>query len=243
MDDDNQLEIAGDVLGPLADGVIGPLVIGSIRPITRGLWSIIVRYWAKWKRSPIHSSSYSFNGPNLVPPRLVMELIGWISDRGQEIVSVDIDRIIGSNRFGFLNGYKIKTVNGRQFVEWSQWHDYGESREKEIFGYQYIATSPSGVEMLLCYESGGGSSTFNYVALLSFKDELAVTTKIVKGENGRYSREASNRKRTTLKIIGCLHLGDRYDGKIEYKRGFLTVGPDEGWYRRGEETTQRLRVK
>ena len=218
-----------------------PLVIKNIPAVTRGALNSIKRLWARWKKTSGPDSLYSFTGPNFIPPPLVRELTGWISDSGQEIVAVDIDHAIGSNRFDFLEGFKTRIHDDEQWVDWSQWCDSGQS--KEFFNYRHIATSPSGIEMLLCCECTGGTSYFYSVVLLCFEDDSTLDTAISGSGSEGYRRIVTTRKRTLLKIVGDIALGDRYEGKVEYKNGFLTIGPDEGRYRSGEETTQRLRVK
>ena len=234
MNDKSQFE--------LEDALI-PLLIRSVRPLTLGLWNILKRLWTRLNKTPDSVPPYSFDGPRLVHPLIVRELIGWISDSGQEIVAVDIDRAIGSNRFFFDEELKTRTYEGKQWVESGRWNEFEGFKERETYGYQYIATSPSGIEMLLFYDSGGGSATFYSVVFLSFEDDSTLTTEITDVDTKTLKREAVTRRRTLLKIVGCLLLGDKYKGKIEYKNGSLTIGPDEGWYRRGEETTARLRVK
>ena len=216
-----------------------PILIKHAPTITLGLRRRLRRIWAfirsKWSENPESPSLYSFSS-KLVDPLLVHELIGWISDRGQEIVAVDIERFSRSNRFSG-GGFAARIRNSKQWVE------SRNSETGEYFGYRQIATSPSGVEMLLCHESGGGSSIFCSVVLLCFEDELTLETEIEGNEKEGFKRVVVTRERTLLKIIGHIALGDKYSGKVEYKNGFLIIGPDEGWYRRGEETTNKLRVR
>ncbi len=49
-------------------------------------------------------------------------------------------------------------------------------------------------------------------------------------------------ERLILKSLGSVALGDRYDGKITYENGILVIGPDEGWYGRGNSVAQRIQV-
>ena len=217
-----------------------PILVRNARPITLGLLRRVKRIWAfirsKWSENSESPSLYSFSS-KLVDPLLVQELIGWISDGGQEIAAVDIERLSGSNRFSGRN-FATRVHNGKQWVE------SRNSETGEYFGYRHIATSPSGVEMLLCHWSGGGSSIFCSVVLLCFEDELTLETEIEGNEKEGFKKVVVTRERTLLKIIGHIALGDKYGGKVEYKNGSLIIGPDEGWYRRGKEFSRnKIRVR
>ena len=208
-------------------------MIKSIPAISLGVWNAIKRLRARWNKTSGPDSPYSFNGPSFIPPALVRELIGWISDSGQEIVAVDIDRAIGSNRFDFPQVSKTRIHDDKQWVDWSRWRDSGQSKERESFGYRHVGTSPSGIEMLLCYECTGGTAYFYSVVLLCFEDDSTLDISISGSEREGYRRIVSTCKRTLLKIVGYIALGDRYEGKVEYRNGFLTIGPNEGRYRKG----------
>ena len=216
-----------------------PILIKIAPPITLGLWRRLRRFWAfiraKCSKASEPAVSHSFRSSELVNPLIVREFIGWLSDSGQEIVAVDIEGANRSNRFS--GGFGTSVRNGNQWVEWRN------SETREYFGYRYIATSPSGVEMLLCHDSGGGSSIFCSIVLLCFENDVTLITEVTGNEKEGFKREVVTRKRTLLKIIGSIALGDKYGGKIEYKNGFLIIGPDEGWYRRGKEFANKLPVR
>ena len=38
-------------------------------------------------------------------------------------------------------------------------------------------------------------------------------------------------------------LGDRYAGTIEYGDGLLPIGPDEGWFNRGEVASRKTPIR
>ena len=74
--------------------------------------------------------------------------------------------------------------------------------------------------MVECYDCGGGSGIFGYVALFCLEPDRAL------GES--CPGAIFTRERPVLKILGSISLGDRYEGKIIYKDKVLTIGPDEG---------------
>ncbi len=175
--------------------------------------------------SSLEQSRYSFCREEFVNPLIIRELLGWISDSTETIVGVDIVSANRSNRF--YGEFNINDRNGRSWVEW-----VGSGRQ--FFMYSHVATSPSGVEMVECYDCGGGSGVFGSVGLFSFERDRALG----KDEEGKLN----TRERYMLKTLGSIALGDRYGGEISYVDGFLMIGPDNGWFNRGQETDRKLPI-
>lgn len=101
--------------------------------------------------------------------------------------------------------------------------------------YAHIATSPSGVEMVECYDCGGGSGVFGSVGLFCLESDRAL------GED--HDRKMFTRERIILKRLGSIGLGDRYGGEITYEEGFLVIGPDNGWFNRGPDAARKIPVR
>ena len=168
---------------------------------------------------------YSFSCDEFIHPLIVRELMGWISDKKETIMSVDISNANQSNRF--YGEYTISDKDGKSQVIW-------QGDENEYFSYLYIGTSPSGVEIVECYDCGGGSGVFGSVGLFSLDYDQAL------GEDS--TGEIVTRERAVLKILGSIGLGDRYDGEIKYIDGFLIIGPDNGWFNRDQKSARRLPI-
>ena len=171
----------------------------------------------------ITETRFSFHQEEYVHPRIIQELLGWISDSGSTVVGVDLDTSNNSNRF-----HGNISVARRQNIDWVSWN-----QERESFTYRYVATTPSGVEILECHDWPGGSSVFGSVGLFCIERDRASRL-----ERGR----PSSRDRHVLKILGQFVLGDRYKGDISYSNGVLSVGPDKGWFRPGEEASWKIPV-
>ena len=171
-----------------------------------------------------NQSVYSFEREEFVHPLIVRELLGWLSDRTSTVVAVDLTSSNRSNRY--FGEFSRSVRDGRTWVEWVG--DGGES-----FAYAHIATSPSGIQMVECYDRGGGTGVFGSVGLFSVECDQALEVGLV----------MSTRTRVLLKTLGCLPLGDRYSGEIVFENGVLTVGPDSGWFRRGKDAARTLLVR
>ena len=121
---------------------------------------------------PIQSSliinRFSFSSDEFVHPLIVRELLGWISDTTETVVGVDLESSNNSNRF---NGeFEMSERNGRKWVKWIG----PEDPWREFFTYAHIATSPTGVEMVECYDCGGGSGVFGRVGLFLLDPDRAI---------------------------------------------------------------------
>jgi len=174
---------------------------------------------------PWEQLQYSFSREEYVHPLIVRELLGWLSDRGATIVSIDLATANRSNRF--YGDFSVVNGNSTVWVEWRS--------ERESFRYRHIATSPSGVHMVECYDSGGGTGLFGSVCLLALEQDRSLYED---SEQGLFARE-----RVLLKTLGSISLGDRYAGDIEYRDGLLTIGADRGWFQRGEDARKGIPIR
>ncbi len=165
---------------------------------------------------------FSLGAQEYVHPLIVRELLGWISE-GTVIVGIDLEAANSSDRF-YGDFYLVDSDAGIT-VRWNG--------NDESFNYRHVATTPSGVEIVECHDWGGGSGVFGTIALFSLGRDRAL------GSDGDV---LTVHHRSVLKARGQFALGDRYEGNVRYCNGVLEVGPDEGWFRRGEAAAWKLPV-
>ena len=152
-----------------------------------------------------------------VHPLIVRELRGWISDRAETITSIDLASANRSNRFfGHFSCERTEAAD-HAVVGW-------EGEGGEFFRYCHVGTSTSGVEIVKCCNCTGGSGVFTSVGLFSIEVDRALDEDAELRVFSRY--------RTVLRCLGWITLGDRYEGTVAYEDGFLSIGPDEGRFRR-----------
>ena len=176
-------------------------------------------------RGRLEGIPYSFATEEYVHPRIVQELYGWISDATSTVAAVDLTSANSSNQF--FGSFDVREGGGRVWVEYAD-PDGG------YFHYSYLASSPSGVHMVECSWSGGGSGVFCSVILLALHRDRALDV----DSNG----QLATRERVLLKTLGSISLGDRYSGQLSYGNGMLEVGPDVGWFKRGEEASKSIPI-
>ena len=170
----------------------------------------------------LDDTKYSFTREEFVHPLIVLELLGWISNSGETICSVDLCTANKSNRF--YGEFSTDHVDGRTWVKGRL--DMGPDEPSSTIGYAHVATTQAGTELVQCYTCGGGSGVFGWVAAFRVTKE-----EVLFGHN-----------RIALTILGSVGLGDRYCGSIHYDGRFLRVGPDRGWFNRGQEAERKLRI-
>ena len=169
----------------------------------------------------LEQTRFSFSHKEFVHPLIIRELHGWISDATETITSVDLASANRSNRF--FGEFDTRELDRKLLVEW-------KGDQGEFFIYSHIGTSPSGVEIVECFECGGGSGVFGSVGVFSLEIDRALDEDA--------NRTVFTRDRTILKCLGWITLGDRYDGEIAYKDGFLKIGIDRSRFKHSD--TPRL---
>ena len=156
------------------------------------------------------SSKYSFINNEFINPRIIEELIGWLSDSGNQVVSVNITDSNKSNRyFGEVTVKDSK--NNNPLVT--------SSYKESTFTYQYLGTSFSGVHLLQTWSNNGGSSVFSNIVMVTLSMDAIFE------QNKNVGKKIS---RFVVKFIGTVPLGDRYQGILSYNFGILTIPACEG---------------
>ena len=168
------------------------------------------------------TAKYSFTDREFINPRILNDLIGWLSDSGDQIVSVNLTEANKSNRyFGELS-----------VIEKESEHPVVSSESEEgRTSYQYIGHSFSGVHLVQVWSNSGGSGVFGNILLVTLSLDSALE------HNGIESKKIS---RFIVKHIGTIPLGDRYEGKISYRWGILTIPACQGCRSLREKTAHVL---
>jgi hypothetical protein len=91
--------------------------------------------------------------------------------------------------------------------------------KEEWVSYQYIGSSFSGVHIIQTWSNGGGSGVFTNILLFTLSSDSSL-----KSNGLNYTKKP----RFVIKLVGSLPLGDRYQGKVNYKYGLLSISPCTG---------------
>jgi hypothetical protein len=178
-----------------------PFVITSVMPLV--LNNEITDAGQRWE--DLH---YSFVRDEFIHPRIVEELLGFMSDPHETVVSVDLSSANRSNRF--FGGISIIQELDGPWV-------HCDEEFNAYFRYKHLGSSKSGIHVLWSVQGGGGTGHFNDLQFLTLQRDAG----LVRDEGKILKRE-----RVLLKTLGSIPIGDRYSGVIRFEDGILWVGGD-----------------
>ena len=173
-----------------------------------------------------------FFGGNPVHPKIIEDMITWVSDSGDQTVAINLEDSQGSNKYNFYEGLSASIENKKLWVEIE--HDEG------FFSYDFHGVSDNGIMVLGTAENGGGSGVFQQLMLFRIKEvavlELQHDTleediswspstdygyEILKSKNSRISK--SDKKIIYLEKVYKFLLGDRNYHSVSIDNNFLVL--------------------
>ncbi|WP_338518404.1 hypothetical protein [Alteromonas gracilis] len=157
----------------------------------------------------LESARYSFISPEFINPQILNDLSGWLSDTGDQIVSINISESNDSNRY--YGDVTSEETDGYPIVT--------SSAEEGWVSYKYIGNSFSGVHIVQTWSNGGGSGVYTKILLVTLSSDSTLESNGV---------SYSKKPRYVIKLVGSLPLGDRYQGQVKYRFGILSISPCEG---------------
>ena len=188
-------------------------------------------------------ATYSFKKRPFVHPKIVGDLIGRISDLGDQVVAINLLDSQNSNRY-----FGEFFVAPRTDPLGSSWPWVYSATHKLIFSetpsdywgisfdaYRYLGSTQSGLDVLHTKWSGGGAGVFDRLVLVRVEKDHSVDYPLLSDvESSHYGAAGPEiRDRELIKIIGKIPLGDRWYGSVEIVGNDIVV--------RGRDLDERCR--
>ena len=153
---------------------------------------------------------YSFTESSYINPAILEDLNGWISDLGDQVVSININDSNESNRY-FGDVSVTQHSSGNPIVEFVE--------NETTLRYQYIGCSFSGVHIIKLVSNYGGTGCFNSLLLVTVSSDTSVEFE---------NTHPIKKERLVIKKVGSIPLGDRYNGQVTYRFGFIKIPKCQG---------------
>jgi hypothetical protein len=165
---------------------------------------------------------YSFSKPPYIHPKIIQDLITWISDTGDQIIEINLVDAQDSNRY--FGDILVKEVPNGPFPFVYVEERHAEDVAPPYFGYRYVGTTTSGIHVLRTALDGGGSGTFVTLVFLSIHREKGAS---FVQDNGPRPPSID---RVVLHKEGEFALGDRWEGNLSVRGNTVFIGKDRGWF-------------
>ena len=156
---------------------------------------------------------------------MVQDLNTWMSDMGDQVVSINVIDSQTSNRYYCKPDPEIiPQAKGCPYIFANTITVVGRGTNTSYFGYQFIGITSSGITVLKTVENGGGSGSFESLLLLKFEQDQQLNSDLKEG------KAWLSGKRLLMKKVGQLSLGDRWGGELRVQGNKVVVGKDTGQY-------------
>ena len=176
------------------------------------------------ERKPRLHATYSFKQAPFVHPKIINDLVGYLSDTGDQVVAVNLLDSQDSNRyFGEIGVSRqldpmepswpwVYSVDGEENTD----EELGELWRRPWYAYRYVGSTEDGLDVLHARYSGGGSGVFNRVVFTRTEMDIGVDYRLAREVKGRTAAARPRiRDRELLRFVGKIPLGDRWMGTVE----------------------------
>ena len=168
-------------------------------------------------------ATYSFKKAPFVHPEIVGDLIGYLSDVGDQVVAINLLDSQDSNRYF---GEIFVTPQTDPLVPSWPWvysldgepnsEQLGDFGGQEVYAYRYLGSTQGGLDVLHARYSGGGSGVFNRLVFVKIEADYGVEYPLLRDtDSSPNSAGPEFRPRELIRMIGKISLGDRWLGTVE----------------------------
>ena len=176
------------------------------------------------EREPRLHATYSFKQAPFVHPKIINDLVGYLSDTGDQVVAVNLLDSQDSNRYFGEIAVSPQLDPMEPSWPWVYSVDGEENTDKRLgelwgrpwYAYRYVGSTPDGLDVLHARHSGGGSGIFNRVVFTRTEMDRGVDYPLAREVESRTAAEPPEiRDRELIRFVGKIPLGDRWVESVE----------------------------
>lgn len=154
-----------------------------------------------------------------VHPKIIQDLMTWLSDNGDQVVAINLEDSQGADRYCCDADVTLQVnADGKTSVKAD--HSGGG-----WIAYIFHGRTTNGLYFLEVNENGGGSGVFGTLLILKVTEEIYLKENTAQNF-AKYSNpkiDKSQKKRLHLNKVGKVLLGDRQAHKIQIIDDFLVI--------------------
>lgn len=170
---------------------------------------------SKNEDEPRNDIPYSFVRAPYLHPKIVQDLTTWPSDRGDQIIAINLSDSQDSNRY--FGEIRVRETEGQSpFVS--------VQGDNEEFGYRYVGITESGLHILYASDWTDGSGIFKTLLFVILEHDKGIQV------DWDESVIRAGKDHLLIRKLGEIGLGDRWDGELRVEGDKLFIGKDRGWF-------------
>lgn len=159
---------------------------------------------------------YFFDREPYIHPTVIGAFQVWMSDKGDQVVAVNLLDAQGSNRFfGDVTVHESSTQ--KPTVSY-------DNDDEGFIAYRLVGITDQGMAVIVVSEGGGGSGVFRSLQCYRMRRDQGLSV------DWSTNTAQRDRQRMLLYYLGSLPLGDRWSGDLRIVGNRLHIGVDEGWF-------------
>ena len=184
------------------------------------------------QREPRLHATYSFKQAPFVHPKIINDLVGYLSDTGDQVVAINLLDSQESNRYFGEIAVTPQADPMEPSWPWVYSVDGEENADKRLgelwgrpwYAYRYVGSTQGGLDVLHVRYSGGGSGIFNRVVFTRTEMDRGVDYPLAREVESRTAAARPEvRDRELIRFVGKIPLGDRWVGTVEVVENDVVV--------------------
>ena len=177
-------------------------------------------------------ATFSFKTAPFVHPKIINDLVGSLSDSGDQVVAINLLDSQGSNRYFGEIAVTPQLDPTQPYWPWVYLVDGEENTDKTLgelwgrswYAYRYVGSTQGGLDVVHARNSGGGSGIFNDVVFTRTEMDGGVDYPLLREVESRTAAARPEvRDRELIRLVGKIPLGDRWLGTVEVVENDVVV--------------------